>query len=460
MVSPVASRRFVRLTLAVLVGVCVFAGVVTAIGHDPVSLAPGLVEGPTNGTTLVSVQGFHFQGEGNKQKPARLAAGGPNGDLQWRYKPRGDTEWFYDIDPLPNGNLLVTSTAPGATVLFEYDRANETRVWERRFDIEDTHDADMIDDDELVVANMREYENGTSHDRLFVYNLTTDEVTWEWTFHEHVANDTDGGFSADWTHVNDVDPVGDDAFLVSPRNFDQVLLIDRETKAITDRLGRDGDHDVLNEQHNPDLLQRQAPMTILVADSENDRVVEYARTNGTWTATWTLTGLNWPRDADRLPNGNTLVTDTLNHRVVEVTPAGEVVWEFYAPWAPYDSERLGTGDESQGPTMRQLNTTGTVPVNGTAGAGPAGATTPADVIGTVGDGTPIENGTAWAARGWSHVTPFLRPVWLSRWAFAAFSLGTVIAAVWGGAELFLARRHVLARCQTVRRWLRTLRHRE
>lgn len=311
----------------------------------------------------------------------------------------------------------MTSTVENATVVFAYDPENRTRVWERRLPIRDTHDVDMLSEDELVAANMREYEDGVSGDRVFVYNLTTDEITWEWRVHRPFDNDTAGGFDTDWTHVNDVDPVGDD-LLVSLRNFDQVVLVDRETKAIEAPLGRDGHHDTLHEQHNPDVLDRE-PLTIVVADSENDRVVEYER-----------------RD------GNTLVTDTLNHRVIEVTPEGEVVWEFYAPWAPYDAERRRTGPGSRGPTMAALNETGTVVVDGTAGDGPAGARTPADAIASLGDGTPVDGATNHAARRWVHVTPWLRPVWLSRWAFAAFTFGTVLAAGWAGGELLIRRRTV------------------
>ncbi|MFQ3319609.1 MAG: hypothetical protein ACI80F_001680 [Natronomonas sp.] len=84
--------------------------------------------------------------------------------------------------------------------------------------------------------------------------------------------------------------------------------------------------------------------TVLIADSRNDRVVEYAREDGEWTRAWVLRGggLDEPRDADRLPNGNTLVVDRRGDRLLEVTPTGEVVWEFYAPWQPYDAERIGT----------------------------------------------------------------------------------------------------------------------
>ncbi|MFO8090880.1 MAG: arylsulfotransferase family protein [Desulfatiglandaceae bacterium] len=35
--------------------------------------------------------------------------------------------------------------------------------------------------------------------------------------------------------------------------------------------------------------------------------------------------------ADRLPNGNTLITDTVHGRVIEVTPKCEIVWEFINP---------------------------------------------------------------------------------------------------------------------------------
>jgi len=57
------------------------------------------------------------------------------------------------------------------------------------------------------------------------------------------------------------------------------------------------------------------------------------------------------RDADRLPNGNTLLTGST--RIVEITSTGEVVWElvlkdqiYVGPDAPrlgfYKSERIGT----------------------------------------------------------------------------------------------------------------------
>jgi hypothetical protein len=42
----------------------------------------------------------------------------------------------------------------------------------------------------------------------------------------------------------------------------------------------------------------------------------------------------------RLPNGNTVVTESEAGRAFEVTPAGEVVWRFDSPHRPPDRPEL------------------------------------------------------------------------------------------------------------------------
>jgi hypothetical protein len=431
-------RWIVRSAIAALIGVLLLSAVVdAATSSGQVRLGPGTVDEPADERTYVSIQGFHFQGISNKKKPARLVAAGPRGDTRWLHDG-GQTGavWFYDVDPLADGNLLVTSTVPGDTVVYEYDPANRSIVWSRQLDAEDTHDVDLINGDELLVANMRNMNetSGQSDDRVYVYNLTTDEITWEWYARDHYPASTAGGYGEDWTHVNDVDKVGDGRYLVSLRNFDQAVVIDRPSGEIVRRLGSDGNLSRLYEQHNPDYLESEnGTPAVLVADSENDRIVEYARENGSWTRTWKLTGrLKWPRDADRLPNGNTLVVDTLHHRVIEVTPTGEIVWEYYAAWAPYDAERGVPG--SNGPTIRDLNASGNYVVSGGAGRGPAGRVTFSDWLVATVEGTPLEAQATWFAQRWSHITPFVKPVWLSSWAFASVIAALLLLVGWGVGE--------------------------
>ncbi|WP_380680967.1 aryl-sulfate sulfotransferase [Salinigranum sp. GCM10025319] len=442
-------RRFARASVALVVCLLLTPVVAAAVtGPDRTELGPGTVTQTADGETVVSVQGWVIDGETNTKKPARLVAADARGRTEWVYDDDG-ASWFYDVDPLPNGNLLVVSPDREGTLVYELDPETRERVWSRRLPIHDTHDIDRLSDGTLVVAAMREGDGDTSRDRVFVYDLTTNETTWEWYFRDHFSASTDGGIDEDWTHVNDVDPIGDGRFLVSPRNFDQVLVVDRATGEITMRLGADNRYDTLAEQHNPDyLVSDDGTPTILVADSENDRVVEYARENGTWIRTWTLAGsLNWPRDADRLPNGNTLITDSLNHRVIEVTPRGEVVWEYYATWGPYDAERVAHGDGSHGPTMRDLGVSGTYAVSGGAGIDPGTRDDVPTVLRRTAAGTPLDGPADALATRWAHVVPWLRPVWLSGRALASGLVAGLVLLGWGLVEALVARRRIAGALQ-------------
>ncbi|ELZ94939.1 hypothetical protein C440_07682 [Haloferax mucosum ATCC BAA-1512] len=448
------NRLAVRGAVLLLIVGLLTPSAVSALTYDPAeqtNLAPGTVSSPANGSTIVSVQGYTFQGNTNPKKPARVVSVGEHGTLQWTYNDSvGGSAWFFDADPLSNGNLLVSSPRGGDTVVFELNPETQERVWEHRFDMEDTHDVDAFGEDRLLIANMREWNDSAdeSDDRIVVYNRTSGEITWEWYFKNHYPADTDGGYNADWSHVNDVDYIGHGRLLLSPRNFDQAVIIDMETKAVIDRLGADDDYGVLNEQHNPDwLTSDNGTPTLLVADSGNNRVVEYAREDGEWVRTWSVGSntLNWPRDADRLPNGNTLVVDTLNHRVIEITPTGEVVWEYYATWGPYDAERVAYEDESSGPTIRDLNASGTYPITGssnmTAGAG--GRFGFVNEVQSTFAGTPLEESMNGISTRLAHFLPWLRPVWMTPWdLFWAVCAGCV-GLVSTGGELFVARHRIL-----------------
>ncbi|QLG29330.1 aryl-sulfate sulfotransferase [Halorarum halophilum] len=460
----VSRRNLVR----VVVLCCVLGLFLPALGQavvpeesgtpGTVGLEPGTVESEANGSTVVGIQGFHFEGQGSTKKPARLVSVAPNGSTEWVYDgtSRGAV-WFYDVDPLPNGNLLVVSTNPRGTTVFELDPETRERAWTETFDIHDTHDVEKLPNGDLLVANMRQWNESTgrSDDRVFVYNRSTEEIDWEWTFRNHYPESTDGGYSEDWTHVNDVERIAEGQYLVSPRNFDQAIVINRSTKEIDYQLGSDGDHSVMNEQHNPDwLLSEEGNPVILVADSENDRVVEYEKRGDEWERVWEVgtDQLSWPRDADRLPNGNTLITDSLNHRVIEVTPEGRIVWEYYATWGPYDAERVAHGGGSNGPTMSDQGVSGEYRIHGSAGliAGTGDSMTFSAAVRNTFAGTPLSGVASEFATTWAHVTPWIRPVWMGPWAFVSAVLGALVVLGWLVAELVLARGRVLEAFERVR----------
>lgn len=74
----------------------------------------------------------------------------------------------------------------------------------------------------------------------------------------------------------------------------------------------------------------EATNTTLVADTGNNRVIEVADNGAiTWGVGDGTPGLlNHPAYAQRLPNGNTLIADTGNSRVMEVTKDQKLVWMF------------------------------------------------------------------------------------------------------------------------------------
>jgi len=214
-----------------------------------------------------------------------------------------------------------------------------------RYESSEWHDVDRIGDSHLVVADMYS-------DEVFILNLTSGMVVWEWSVQGHQPLHAGGPYPEDWTHLNDVEVLEDGRIMVSLRNMDQVVFLDRQRGVIEDwTLGSEDAHRILYEQHNPDYISAEfGGPAVVIAGSENNRVVEYKRTpNGTWNRTWLWkdSRLQWPRDADRLPNGHTLITDTHGGRVIEVDEDGEIVWQLDVPVA-YEAERLETGDESAG----------------------------------------------------------------------------------------------------------------
>jgi len=351
---------------------------------------------------------------------------------------------YFDVDPDPPGSRTVLYVAgtryddcPGALAArangsFDdgcaevvIERANLTTGETERLHTAVTawdiwHDVDRLGEDRLVVADIAD-------DRVFTLNTTTGAVEWEWRAESDYDRDSSGGQPGDWTHVNDVELLEDGRIMASLRNHDRVVFIEPGSGVQREwTLGAEDAYGILYEQHNPDYIpEAEGGPAVLVADSENNRVVEYQRVDGQWRQSWTWRDdpLRWPRDADRLPTGHTLVTDSQGDRVLEVDEDGAVVWSISVP-TPYEAERLGTGDESTNGASRQVLT------NGTAVDSPTGdeVTGLAWVVAFLTG--PAVNGLLYVAPGWMRFGDLLVALGLA---------GTGL--VWLGAELYWRRAH-------------------
>lgn len=347
-------RRFLIICLVLVVG---STGALLAVA-EPVQSAVDKHGSTTldrenvDGLTVVTTQK-------NPSGPGQLLAYNDEGELVFSEKTRHS---YFDVDPSPSGWATVMVVAADKISKQKCGTSNCYRNYIERVNLstgERTvlhtelsygkgpnrwHDVDRVGPNKYIVADIES-------DQAFIVDTETGIRTWSWSARQEWGIFEKGGKPTDWTHLNDVELLPDGRIMVSLRNHDKVVFINRTTGVQHSwTLGEDGNHERLFEQHNPDYIPSQdGGPAVIVADSENDRVVEYQRENGEWIKTWSWSDseLSWPRDADRLPNGNTLITDSVGGRIVEVNEAGNVVWSVHVGM-PYEAERLGTGDESTG----------------------------------------------------------------------------------------------------------------
>jgi hypothetical protein len=363
-----ARKRSVRAVAGVVAVVCLLALAGSALAGPTLAVdTAGAAEpstptehrsAPVGTLTVVATQGFYTGTRPGDRDVADLFAFDRDGTVVYHDQ---SYQVYFDVDPVPGTGYTVEYVAaerlgPSACPAQQcsrnvVERVNlttgaVTRVYDAvtpQFESGRWHDVDRVNETHLVVADI-------VRDRVYLVDVRTAEIAWQWNASDHYPP-TAGGGSGDWTHLNDVEILTDGRLMASLRNMDEVVFIEPGSGVVdTWTLGADDDHAVLFEQHNPDYLpsERGGP-AVLVADSENNRVVEYHRRDGTWVRAWSWrdSTLQWPRDADRLPNGHTLVVDSHGNRVVEVATDGTVAWSVDVG-RPYDAERLGTGDESAG----------------------------------------------------------------------------------------------------------------
>lgn len=238
-----------------------------------------------------------------------------------------------DVDVTPEGTLLVLLSWVG---VYEIDR--EGNVLAIIEDTDATHDADRAGKDGVITVHGWAEEGQPQ-----VVELDADgEAVWAWTglswYHKapYTGYDNEG-----WMHPNTVERRGDGNTLVTLRNFNTVALVrpagDLEWEYTFASKGEDAvatsgavPGERLHEGH------LQAGGSLLVATREPTRVVEVDRDEDdvVWkypTANVEAPAVQSVRGVLRLPNGNTLITDSKH--ITEVSWSG-VVWQMVVEPVP------------------------------------------------------------------------------------------------------------------------------
>lgn len=280
-----------------------------------------------------------------------------DGDFVWWYKPEGETYLA----------IRATLSRDGKSILFMGTYAeqggggngdeDEDERYLVRVSIDGTqvdiyqvdgahHDFVELSDGGLafIGSESREVPQGNISGATIVELSPdgTEEVVWTvWDVLEFDPDYMDGG----WTHANALDyDAGQEAFYLSIRNYDSILKIDRASGDVLWTIGGpfsdfeddSGNSGFWDGQHQFDVLED----SIVVFDNQpavpfTSRVVEMAfdEADGSTEFVWSYQpdppfycfGLG---DANRLPNGHTLVTWSVAAQMEEVTPDGELVWQL------------------------------------------------------------------------------------------------------------------------------------
>ncbi len=298
-----------------------------------------------------------------------------NGDLVWEWgkkAPGGRVRQNHDWARLPNGDTIVVATidrvipslgpkSVGDQALYEVTPKGDI-VWTWR-----------------VADHISEFGFSAQGLRLLRASLK------------------DGNKSFGFLTINDMHPIGpnkwydagDQRFapeniVIDSREASFIAIVDKKTGKIVWRLGPDHavDHtpnlrpvlesevprpfDQTSGQHDAHIIPEGLPGAgdLLVFDNEGASGFPPTRLSTTWGSrvleinpitkrvVWQYDGLDSGRaiwsfgssfisSARRLPNGNTLIDEGMDGRFLQVTPSGEIVWEYINPY--FVTSALGEG---------------------------------------------------------------------------------------------------------------------
>lgn len=200
-----------------------------------------------------------------------------------------------------------------------------------------------------IAAQVRGGRPGTEHQGQiwadYLVEMTTDgRVVWAWRSWEHLDPQEDvitavQDTRSEWTHGNAVIELPDGNLMVSFRNISTIVTIERRSGEIIWKLGAPP----LSGQHAPTPLPNGNVLTFDNGPHRLDDTWPYSRVievePSTKEIVWTYQEkpvfyFYSPRisNAQRLPNGNTLICEGSFGRLFEVTAAGELVWEYVNPY--------------------------------------------------------------------------------------------------------------------------------
>lgn len=302
---------------------------------------------------LIDEQGKEVHRWNLPVRPGRDAVLLPNGNLGFNGS-HPDSESPYTIWPLWRGGMFM-EVDPDGKIVWEYT------------DTKHHHDAKWLDNGHLLYTTAeplpleiaaRLCGGVPSKEKDVAFGDVVKEVDrdgkliWEWKSWEHLDPEDYPLHPifdrSHWPLINGVDKTRDGLIMMSLRTTSGVIAVEPISKTVKWKIGSD----IVAQQHTPVEMENG---DILIFDNGNLRpgnVSPYSRVitvnPQTHDITWEYSDALRPAfftpymgSAQRLWNGNTFIAESAFGRLFEVTPKGDVVWEFLIPqFASYPEPQL------------------------------------------------------------------------------------------------------------------------
>jgi len=249
------------------------------------------------------------------------------GEIIWEYQvPQNLTQYTnpgFDVELLSNDNILFVLPRNG---VYEIDRDGNI-VWSYLTE-KISHDADRLPNGNTIFVFGA---NDQKSDAQVTEVNQEGEIVWAWYTKDHFNESPYKDiYDEGWTHTNAVSRLPNGNTLISPRNFNFAVEVD-PVGSVARTLGEG----LVYYQHDPVILPNgnllsgsHRPPPAFAASIRSYPALEIDLKTGeiVWEFKWPKELPQGARDADRLPNGNTLVQG--GTRVAEVTTKGEIVWQL------------------------------------------------------------------------------------------------------------------------------------
>ncbi len=273
----------------------------------------------------------------------------PNGDLLALYIAAGDSPNGYGMVKLDSESNLIWSYLEHAHHDVDIGPDGRVYVLTNDFKSEPTDGLGFLDE-----PYVEEYAVILSPDGEELKKISLLQAMMRSKYDDLLTRGTAHHATGDPLHSNAIElitpetarnfPYGEAGdLLLSFRNISAIAVLDPETEEIVWAT-----RGPWLEQHDPNLLPNG---DIVLFDNYGNyeqgnlsRVLQFDPANG--AITWSYHGTDeHPMSSrirstvQRLPNGNTLITESSSGRLLEVTPDGRITWEYY------NRARAGNSDE-------------------------------------------------------------------------------------------------------------------